>query len=224
MDAESDTINFVKTQCPSIPLPEVIFSWIDRDWNRSFTLLKRVSGKTLHESWPSLSELQRAAIVQTVAGYIKELSQLTSSRVESASGKGVLEGHLDHPKPHSQPSWKPQLLGPMSRSEFSEFLRSRTSPDAQDGIPAIGEQFHFYHCDLGPGNIMISQEDGKVIGILDWESAGFLPKFWFALKVVISAGFLLDPDYVGTEKKDRTAWALPLRDALLALRCPIGLL
>lgn len=104
----------------------------------------------------------------------------------------------------------------MSRSEFSEFLRSRTSPDAQDSIPAIGEQFHFYHSDLCPINIMISEEDGKVSGILGWESVGYLPKFWFALKVVVSAGFLLDPDYVGTVKKDRTAWALPLSDALIA--------
>jgi Phosphotransferase enzyme family len=216
MEAESDTIHFVKTHCPSIPLPEVIFTWIDRDWNRSFFLFKRVSGKTLNESWLSLSEVQRSEIVQTVAGYCKELSHLTSSKVESASGKGIIECHLDYPKPHSHPSWKPQLLGPMSRGEFSEFLRSRTKLDAQDGIPAIGEHFHFYHSDLGPGNIMISEQDGKVTGILDWDSAGFLPKFWIALKVGISAGFLLDPDYVGGEKNARSGWATPLTDTLIA--------
>jgi Phosphotransferase enzyme family len=93
---------------------------------------------------------------------------------------------------------------------------SQDAQDAQDSIPLIGEQFHFYHSDLGPGNIMISEENAKVSGILDWEGAGFLPKFWFALKVGISAGFLLDPDHVGEEEKARTAWALPLMDALIA--------
>lgn len=38
---------------------------------------------------------------------------------------------------------------------------------------------------------MVSQE-GNVEGILDWESAGFYPRFWIASKPMLSAGFYLN--------------------------------
>ena len=46
----------------------------------------------------------------------------------------------------------------------------------------MGLPFNFYHADLGPSNIMVS-ENGNVEGILDWESAGFYPRYWIVSKV-----------------------------------------
>jgi hypothetical protein len=61
--------------------------------------------------------------------------------------------------------------------------------------PAIGDKFYFYHTDLGPTNILISDDGSTVTAILDWESAGFYPKFWIPLKPYRSGGFSLDiPD------------------------------
>jgi hypothetical protein len=61
--------------------------------------------------------------------------------------------------------------------------------------PAIGDKFYFYHTDLGPTNILISDDGSTVTAILDWESAGFYPKFWIPLKPYRSGGFNLDiPD------------------------------
>jgi hypothetical protein len=81
LESEEDTINFVKTCCPNIPVPEVIYSWVDRDWDRVFSIMKRVPGKSLDESWPSLSPSQRSKIAQETAGYCVDLSKITSSNV-----------------------------------------------------------------------------------------------------------------------------------------------
>jgi hypothetical protein len=67
------------------------------------------------------------------------------------------------------------------------FQRISTLP-----LPSLGERFHFYHADLGPTNILLSD---KGVFILDWESAGYYPKFWIPLKPYRSGGFNLDaPD------------------------------
>jgi hypothetical protein len=61
-------------------------------------------------------------------------------------------------------------------------------------LPPIGDRFHFYHADLGPTNILLS-DDGTIKAVLDWESAGYYPKFWIPLKPYWSGGFNLDaPD------------------------------
>ena len=51
-----------------------------------------------------------------------------------------------------------------------------------------GTNFHFYHADLGPTNIMVSG-DGNVTGILDLESAAFYP---IGTKPKMSYGFILE--------------------------------
>lgn len=51
-------------------------------------------------------------------------------------------------------------------------------------------EFVFYHADLGPGNIKveIQMTEANVVGILDWEIAGYLPKAWIATKAAIGSG------------------------------------
>ncbi|CAG8423436.1 unnamed protein product [Penicillium salamii] len=58
----------------------------------------------------------------------------------------------------------------------------------------------FYHCDLGPTNILVDVATGS-LGIIDWELAGYVPIEWVRKKFRISAG--MDFDY-GDEwsKKD----------------------
>ena len=45
-------------------------------------------------------------------------------------------------------------------------------------------------------------KEGNIEGILDWESTGFYPRFWIALKPMLSAGFYLN----STEGTKREAW------------------
>jgi len=195
-ESESDTIRFVRNNAPSIPLPEVIYSWIDYDWNRSFLILKRVSGQTLQDAWPQLSSLQKLQVANQIATYCSILSKITSSFFESATHRSVLEPFLALATKADHPSWKPRPLGPFSLPDFASHLSQRSSTHCYD----IGTHFYFYHADLGPGNIMVS--DSKVVGILDWESAGFYPRFWIASKPKISAGFFLK----STDQTEKETW------------------
>ena len=102
----------------------------------------------------------------------------------------------------------------MSHSHFTKLLSVRTGKSAYE-IPSFGKTFHFYHSDLGPTNIMISEE-GKVSGIIDWELASFYPRFWITLKPEISAGFYLEPAFEGQIRAERWAWGELLQTALIA--------
>lgn len=48
----------------------------------------------------------------------------------------------------------------------------------------------FYHCDLGPSNILVDPANGSV-GIIDWETAGFVPTEWIRTKFRVSSGMNL---------------------------------
>ncbi len=61
--------------------------------------------------------------------------------------------------------------------------------------------FIFYHCDLGPGNIIVNPTEGS-IGIIDWETAGFVPKEWIRSKFRISSGM----DLPGCDQDSRVDW------------------
>ncbi|CZT13887.1 uncharacterized protein RCO7_05100 [Rhynchosporium graminicola] len=196
LEAESDTISFVKNIAPSIPLPDVVYSWIDHDWNRSFLILKRVEGETLQDAWSQLSVAQKSGIASQIATYCSTPSWITSPSFESATHRGVLEPFLALDAESNHPSWKPRPLGPFSVADFTSYISQLPSTRCLD----IGTRFHFYHADLGPGNIMV--RDNKVVGILDWESAGFYPRCWIALKPTLSAGFFLRP----TVQTEKVAW------------------
>ena len=59
LESENNTIQFAAKNAPGVPVLEVIFSWVDYDWNRSFLILKRVGGQTLQDAWPQLSQPQK---------------------------------------------------------------------------------------------------------------------------------------------------------------------
>ncbi|RHZ48757.1 aminoglycoside phosphotransferase family protein [Aspergillus thermomutatus] len=190
MERESNTLSFVASRFPHIPIPEVIYSWVDEQLSRTFLILRRVQGQTLASAWPTLTLEKKADVAITVAQYCRDLAEATSEKLQSATGCGVLEPFLTVDPEDSHPSWKPRPLGPFSRTDAEKyFLRISTMP-----LPPIGDRFHFYHADLGPTNILLS-DDGTIEAILDWESAGYYPKFWIPLKPYRSGGFNLDvPD------------------------------
>ncbi|KAL4781678.1 hypothetical protein BJX76DRAFT_359709 [Aspergillus varians] len=195
-EMESNTLAFVKANFPNIPVPDVIYAWLDEKLSRTFLILKRVKGNTLAQAWPSLTQEMRDSIASTVAQYCPELTAFISEKFQSATGHGVLEPFLNVRAKESHPSWKPRLLGPMSSSSHQSYLQ-RISKLYKPPVTAAS---HFYHADLGPTNLLIS-DDGKIKAILDWESAGFYPKYWVTLKPYMSLGFCLPV------ADDRYAWA-----------------
>lgn len=206
MGKEQDTIRYVE-QRTAIPVPMVIYGWVDTKLNRTYLLLEEMNGRTLQHAWPSLSHDQHQTIANTIAGFCCILACFTSNRFESVAGTGVVEAFLTADAPASEPSWRPNLIGPFSRSDLYAYLLTTSI----HSFPDLEDCFRLSHADLGPGNIMVSS-DGEVSGILDWESAGYYPAFWLATKPLVSAGFLLS----GPDRTEKHAWSALLTGALIA--------
>lgn len=199
MQSEANTIPFAHGMFPLTP--DVIHSWIDVSWNRSYLVTKRVQGKTLKHAWEAMSPDSRHLLASTVALICKNLADATSGRLEALDGGGVFEPFLRASPPKSEPSWKPQLLGPYTVEDLQAYV---------SGLPEIADMkdFYFYHADLDPTNIMVD-DDGNLTGIIDWESAAFYPRFWITTKPLV-CGFTLEL----AEGEERQAWTRLLSQAL----------
>ena len=208
LELEANNLRFVAEKMPDVTIPEVIYTWIDRKINRTFLLTKRVEGQILNDVWPRLSSLQRTEIANYIARVCVTLAANTSSRLETITGCGIYEPYLLENAPKSHPTWKPRLLGPF---QSPEALHACMAEASSQPPPAIDPTFHFYHADLGPTNTMAS-EDGRVTGIIDWESAAFYPRFFLATKPSISGGFNLGR----RGDKNRGLWADLLTKAIEA--------
>ena len=200
-ESEANTIHFVQKVAPQISTPDVIHPWTEHD--RSFLLIKRIQGSTLRDAWIHLTPSQRTSAVETVARYCDLLARHTSPTLRSVTGKPPLEPFLAVSSS--------ELIGPLTHEECMRHF-SLPSPDC----PALEAEFHFYHPDLGPSNIIIS-DDGSVAGIIDWEAAGYYPRFWIATKPAFACGLDFDPPVAGFEDFE---WRRRLRAELEKLGFP----
>ena len=207
MQLEGDTIRHVNN-ISTIPTPKVVYSWVDSEWNRSFLVLTAVEGETLRQAWPTLSLDQRRNVADIVAQFCKDLALSTSERLETVDKKGIVEPFLSVRPPDSEPSWRPQLLGPFDSSDLQNYLCCSSLE-----ILVPEGRLYLFHADLGPGNIML--KDGRITGILDWESAAYYPRYWLATKPLVSPGF-----YLEGFKAQKREWADLLVQSLKLLGFP----
>ncbi|KAK7606384.1 kinase-like domain-containing protein [Phyllosticta paracitricarpa] len=181
LQLEHETITFINEHFPSIPTAKVLFAWIDEPLNRTFTILETVKGNRLDRAWPSLSDGQRQSIAAQIAAFCATLATQTSTKYETLSRYGSAELFLIPREPKDHPSWKPVIWDPQGLDKATEYF-----------FPLkVAHSFVLYHADLGPTNIFINR-DGEVQAVIDWESAAFYPKFYVALKPLISYGFVLE--------------------------------
>ena len=84
----------MKERAPEVPTPEVIYSWIDRALDRTFLIIRRMSGTPLHLTWEKLSLSQMRKLAEEVTDTIVKLAAITLPRFEIISGKAVREAWL----------------------------------------------------------------------------------------------------------------------------------
>ncbi|KAI4216024.1 MAG: hypothetical protein LQ351_001520 [Letrouitia transgressa] len=212
---EADTIEWVAKNCPNIPIPNVIYSWIDPAWQRSFCLVNVLPGITLDDAWGELSEEERTAIADEVTAHIVDAARHTSPKICNTTGKGILYHGwiLGCPKqqmedaPDGQPNLHP-LITPEELDRRLLLIGGRKSPEEVD-------HFVFFHGDLTPVNIIVDKDqNGKwhLSSINDWECAGFLPKWYIHTIIYTSAQYLLDLDKY--EKEEAAGWLIELHKSL----------
>lgn len=141
LELEANTIRFVRQSVEEVPVPEVIHTWIDHNFSRTFLITRRVSGQILEQAWPRLSPSQRIQIADDIARYYDTLATKTSSLFETVTGCGVHEPRLMEDAQPSHPTWLPRTMGPFpSEAVLTYMKRISTEP-----LPNIDALFHFYH-------------------------------------------------------------------------------
>ncbi|KAK4097369.1 kinase-like protein [Parathielavia hyrcaniae] len=175
---EHVTLAFLRKKEPlGFAIPTVLYHG---EWqNRYYLVLSRVPGRTLTEAWPAMDEETRRYYIQRVAEVCEQMAQWKGQAIGGVDGGQVMELYLE----------KGSSLRP-------EDLHRTCAAMGMDVSHLV-----FYHCDLGPGNVIVDTES-KGIGIIDWEIAGYLPKEWVRTKFHLSSGM----DFPNVEDEDAKSY------------------
>lgn len=171
---ESANLKFLSSKT-TIPIPEQLEEWKE-DNGRYFQIMKRMRGKPLEQAWPKMSQEERERVASQTAEWLKQLRGLHSDRMEALGGQPIYSAFLfggDHRKGHGPLSSDDELWAEMSErlAHVPEEVRGKL----RERLPATAP-YTFTHGDLTDVNIMV--EDGNLVGIIDWEGAGYYPVWW----------------------------------------------
>ncbi|KAL1857518.1 hypothetical protein Daus18300_010276 [Diaporthe australafricana] len=171
---EALALRFIKAHT-TIPVPEVISS----DWDR--VTMEYIEGQTLRQAWPVLTPSQRSEILTQLSNYIAQLRSLRGTYIGRMDGQGVVIPSIitrsGGPFQNSSELHK-WLANPLSRHQAQSMFWRQITAELDADYPIV-----FTHADIAARNIMI--RDGRIVAILDWEFAGWLPEYWeyvFALR------------------------------------------
>jgi len=174
----------------SIPVPKIIGTYTHKDKNYIF--MTRMKGKPLSTCLSSLSAEQLDSVAEDMKRYLTELRSLN---VEDLEGRSFIGSVGFGPVKDSMLSVGDEQRGPFTTlSDFYSSFLSRFWEAISFANPRreeddwwmhhlrrmYGENLHynivFCHADLHPSNILV--EDGRVVGIVDWELSGWYPEYW----------------------------------------------
>ncbi|KAF2241458.1 kinase-like protein [Trematosphaeria pertusa] len=184
--AEANALRFIAKHT-SIPVPRVYHAFTHQ--GRTYLLMERIRGETIAKRWHSLSDTSKSLVFSQLKRMIEELRSIPSqvSSVSNLEGGPIYDCRLPRTS-----SWGP--FGTLSdfhlalRNDVTlESLKAQShnllSPAAISDITRL-VVFHesvirppvLTHGDLSSFNILL--RDDKVVGIIDWETAGWLPYYW----------------------------------------------
>ncbi|KAH7302883.1 kinase-like domain-containing protein [Stachybotrys elegans] len=165
---EHVTLEWLHRRTWSFAIPKVLH-YTEHD-GRYYIILSRVPGQTLDSLWVNLSEPMRHHYAERVVDICKELAvPADRSSISGVDGNTLSERYLCGRKVDCSP----------------HNLRKACQELTMDCSALV-----FYHCDLGPSNILVDPANGS-IGIIDWETAGFVPVEWIMTKFRVSSGMNL---------------------------------
>ncbi|MCJ1485790.1 hypothetical protein MMC06_005965 [Schaereria dolodes] len=179
---EAETLVFVFKNT-TIPVPKVYCAFERK--GVTYIVMQKIKGDMLRQHWWTESEgAQKDLSEETKASL---LSQLHDYIVQLRSIPPLLPGKVGDINYSRLYDDRIQGLGfgPFETiRDFHKFLRNGTTtcpsiPEAEQVTVAHEREEYvtcFTHGDLNTFNIMV--RNGKVVGILDWEMAGWFPDYW----------------------------------------------
>ena len=112
---DADAMRHVRQLEPTVPMPELYFDHLNPGWERHFTIMERVHGRTLHKAWMDLSLEQIDGLAQELVGHVLKMAKHTAPLISSTrEGLGSTSAFLlGTVTPWGMgPSWAPLLPHP----------------------------------------------------------------------------------------------------------------
>ncbi|KAM0424844.1 hypothetical protein ACHAPT_009900 [Fusarium lateritium] len=176
--SEAYAMRFVASHT-SIPVPKVYYAFTYQ--GASYTVMSRTSGEMVGRGWKERSDESKTRILDQLRQMITELRSVPppeGAGVSAIDGGPIYDCHMPDPK----------YQGPCATVyEFHKALVDGLDFNANcDNIPGLPELVKFYresgnelvltHGDLTCRNILVRGD--RVVGIVNWETAGWLPTYW----------------------------------------------
>lgn len=177
---EHTTLQFLRDQKPQgFEFPRVYYYF--ETGSRYFLVVSRIPGQLLEEAWPNMDETLRQYYIGKVADICNYLTVWKGDTISGVDGNQLLERYL--------------VKG---NSKVANALSLQRLLENCTEMSMDVSTFVFYHCDLGPTNLLVNASTGS-LGIIDWELAGYVPIDWVRTKFRLSAG--MDFNYGDEDSK-----------------------
>ncbi|OOF99033.1 hypothetical protein ASPCADRAFT_127608 [Aspergillus carbonarius ITEM 5010] len=176
--SEASTMSFI-AQHTSIPVPKVHCAFTHT--GTTYIVMERINGEMIGSGWVNRSEQTKAKLLSQLSRMIIEMRELQPPEgmgVTSVDNGSLFDCRLPGPS-HTL------RLGPFATvQDFHRYLRIGVEADAghDPEIQTLIEQHGrgwpvvFTHGDLSSLNILARGDE--VVGIVDWETAGWYPSYW----------------------------------------------
>lgn len=178
---EASAMRFV-AQHTSVPVPKIYCAFTRKGW--TYIVMERINGEMLGSRWVKRSDKSKAEILQQLKRFVDELRKIPPSP-EQGQQQGVC--NVD-----GGPIWDCRLPGKSMRHgpfesvhSFHRYLRNG-SVAGPNHYPEVSELINlqegawpppvFTHGDLSSLNILVRGD--TIVGIIDWETAGWYPSYW----------------------------------------------
>lgn len=176
--AEAQAMNFVGKNT-GLPVPRVLRVFSAK--GKIHIMMECIDAPLLHDCWEGMSRNERKDIVIQLCDFLRQVRALPPLHPGKVHGAGGLTSQLHDRRERSKP------FGPFDTvDQFHEFIGLTYLREHVDEFPTFQPHFEkcagriygtrFTHGDFAPYNIMV--KGGKVVGIIDWECAGWYPEYW----------------------------------------------
>lgn len=164
-------------QNTAIPVPEVRYAFTRQGW--TYIVMDRIRGEPLGQGWVQRSEESKTKALSELKRLVQEMRGIPAPGpgVQNVDGGSLFDPRLPGPS---------LRFGPFeSMQDFHKHLRGglHSDPNLDPEINDLIKQQDgpwpppvFTHGDLNSLNILVQGD--KVAGIIDWETAGWLPSYW----------------------------------------------
>ncbi|TFK99641.1 kinase-like domain-containing protein [Pterulicium gracile] len=177
----------------TIPVPRTLDYWQDSDGGH--LIIEYIGdGELLQQVWKQLTHSQRRKVCRTLRDYVQQLRELvprpSKESVSSPNDGAFIDFRISTEKMHGPfptvadfHDWRLDQFVAFGQLHAPTALRlGQLRQMMNDTHPIV-----FTHGDISPWNVLVKvdgleDEDITVVALLDWEQAGWRPRYWEAVK------------------------------------------